>query len=427
MNNLIKLNIISFIILHAFLSFANSVRNINFDEEYIDMVNLDDEPVRVNPQIGQDTSTSIITTLSYPFINTDNNHMIYNNADWSTYYYKLSNISSSQLSILHIGDSHLQADIATGKTRQLLQNRFGNAGRGLISPFKLSKTNEPIDYWFRCDNQYSYSSLMKRPWQTPLKITGVSFTPNAMNFNITIGLSSKRHENKPFQLLRLHVKGDLYIDSVRADNQDITYDIDETFADHTDIIFQQPVSSVNLWLSSIDKLTIFGASLLNLDNGIVYNVIGNNGATYNSYNRMGNMGADCRIFNPDLIIISLGTNEAFGTMSDDSFYDSINKFVKDIQLCNPDAPILLVTPMECQRKGRININIKRLRDIIIKYGIENNVAVYDWYDVAGGYGASYKWIANGLMGVDRIHNTSKGYHLQGTLLYEALTHDINTY
>lgn len=427
MNNIIKLNIISFVIFHAIISFANGVGHINLDEEYIDMVNFDDELVRVNPQIDQDTSTRIILTSSCPFINIDKNHIIYNNADWSTYYYKLAQISSNQLSILHIGDSHLQADIATGKTRQLLQNRFGNAGRGLISPFKLSKTNEPIDYWFKCNNQYSYSSLMRRPWQTPLKITGVSFAPNTENFNISIGLSSKKQENKPFQLLRLHVKGDLYIDSIRGDNQDIAYDIDETFPDHTDIIFQQPVSSANLWLSSIGKLTMFGASLLNHDNGIVYHVIGNNGAAYDSYNRMGDMGADCRIFNPDLIIISLGTNEAFGTISDDAFYNSVNKFVSDMQHNNPDAPILLVTPMECQRKGRINTNIKRLRDVIIRYGIENNVAVYDWYDVAGGYGASNNWITNGLMGGDRIHNTSKGYSLQGTLLYEALTHDINTY
>lgn len=92
---------------------------------------------------------------------------------------------------------------------------------------------------------------------------------------------------------------------------------------------------------------------------------------------------------------------------------------------NPEAPILLVTPMECQRKGQINTNIKRLRDIIIQFGENNNIATYDWYEVAGGYGASNKWVANKLMGSDRIHNTSKGYTLQGTLLYDVLIHDLN--
>ena len=30
---------------------------------------------------------------------------------------------------------------------RLLQDEFGNAGRGWIAPFKLSRTNEPDDYF----------------------------------------------------------------------------------------------------------------------------------------------------------------------------------------------------------------------------------------------------------------------------------------
>ena len=119
--------------------------------------------------------------------------------------------------------------------------------------------------------------------------------------------------------------------------------------------------------------------------------------------------------------------------------------VRDIRKNNPGAKILLTTPMECQRskrvatrtsrKGRrrtvysksysVNENVKRLRDVILRYGRENHIPVYDWYEVAGGDGASTLWIENGLMNTDRIHNTFAGYDLQGDLLYNALETALN--
>ena len=80
--------------------------------------------------------------------------------------------------------------------------------------------------------------------------------------------------------------------------------------------------------------------------------------------------------------------------------------------------------MECLRKGQINHKIKQFRDVILQFGVENNIAVYDWYNVAGGYNASSHWVKDGLMSKDRIHNTNKGYSIQGTLLYEVLTRDL---
>ena len=402
---------------------SNHIENDNIDttDSY--------EDIRVNPEIETYVLVEEKSHPDYPFIKLNKNVITYNGANWESFYNKLLSASDKKISILHIGDSHLQADIATGKTRIMLQEKFGNAGRGIIIPFKLAKTNEPVDYSIKCNGGYSYSTLMKRPWKTKLKLTGASISPNSEKFSLSINTSSKHTPIQQFNTLRLHIDGDLYIDDVKVNNSTLIfgedYTIEESQSDHTDIIFNQPQTSVQLSLSSIGKITFYGASLLTNSNGIIYNVIGNNGAAYDSYNRMGDMGQDCSIFNSDLIIISLGTNEAFGNISDEAFYNSIAKFIDDMRNFNPNVPILLVTPMECQRKGQINTNIKRLRDVIIQYGENNNIATYDWYEVAGGYGASNKWVANKLMGADRIHNTSKGYTLQGTLLYDAIIHDLN--
>ena len=155
--------------------------------------------------------------------------------------------------------------------------------------------------------------------------------------------------------------------------------------------------------------------------GLFYHAIGNNGAAYETYNRIGNVGAGIAPLSPDLIIISLGTNEAFGKLNTTSFKNSVDRLVKNIRAANPDALLLLTTPMECHRsvattrkvrvKGKngkrrtvnrtsrsysVNPNIAPLRNVILDYGKEHGIAVYDWYEVAGGRGASSSWISNKL-------------------------------
>ena len=190
---------------------------------------------------------------------------------------------------------------------------------------------------------------------------------------------------------------------------------------------------------------MFGATLSGDRPGLFYHAIGNNGAAYETYNRIGNMGAGISPLRPSLVIISLGTNEAFGRLDTGAFARSIDRLVNNIRAANPDALLLLTTPMECHKrvtktrkvrvknkKGRyrtvtrtsrsysVNPNIAPLRKAILDYGKDNGIAVYDWYDVAGGSGASSSWISNGLFANDRVHHTHKGYNLEGRLLYEAL-------
>ena len=72
------------------------------------------------------------------------------------------------------------------------------------------------------------------------------------------------------------------------------------------------------------------------------------------------------------------------------------------------------------RSYSVNPNIAPLRNVILDYGKEHGIAVYDWYEVAGGRGASSSWISNKLFAKDRVHHTVKGYNIEGRLLYDAL-------
>lgn len=55
--------------------------------------------------------------------------------------YQLQQTDSGKVNIVHIGDSHIQADMLTNATRTILQSQFGNGGYGFTFPYSLAGTN----------------------------------------------------------------------------------------------------------------------------------------------------------------------------------------------------------------------------------------------------------------------------------------------
>ena len=48
--------------------------------------------------------------------------------------------------ILFLGDSHIQADWITSFLRNKFQEKYGNAGRGLVFPYSVANSNGPDDF-----------------------------------------------------------------------------------------------------------------------------------------------------------------------------------------------------------------------------------------------------------------------------------------
>ncbi len=384
------------------------------------------------------------------FIHQKANHITFNGADWSSLRNALRNSDKSPVSIVHIGDSHTQADITTGTIRELLQYDFGNAGRGLVTPLKMSGTNQPRDYVFQSRHSWTPAKLMSSSWNHTMGFTGTSIRPVASSSEITVG-TSDRDDYNPFTSLTIFHNGKLTVKSVTDEDDNKIEFRAIPSRDYTQILLPSPETKVTVNFSSAGDLTIFGISLSGDRPGLYYHAIGNNGAAYETYNRIGNVGAGISPLSPDLVIISLGTNEAFGKLNIAQFTSSVNRLVKNIRAANPNAQILLTTPMECHRsvttsrkvrvknkKGKyrtvrrtsrsytVNNNIAPIRKAILDYGKANGIAVYDWYEVAGGQGASTSWINNNLFAKDRVHHTHNGYNIEGRLLYEALMDAVRT-
>jgi len=376
-----------------------------------------------------DTSEDIVAIPS--FINLEANVIESNGADWNTLRHKAASTVTVPLSIVHIGDSHIQADFATGHTRRLFQKNYGNPGRGLIIPFRMTGTNEPRDYLIKSSGIWKGSKLMKQSPELPVGFTGVAVTPSSQSTDLVISTLSRTDNKELFNDVTLYCDGEPVITSITSDGKPLDYEVLASPGACT-IMLARPVSELTLSLSSADAIIIYGADLrLSGESGVLYHAIGNNGATYASYSYVNNFADGLSFLNPDLVIISLGANEAFGKTEPEDIYRAIDTVVSDIMEANPLSEILLVTPMECQKSTRIRKNrrarsfavndkIAVIRETILRYGRDKNMATYDWYSVAGGKGASTKWVGADLMAKDRIHHSYKGYILNGQLLYEAL-------
>lgn len=406
---------------------------LSFSPVVAQVEDANDELLRLNPEMSTELPQTTGVSRHYSFINYESNHITMNGDSWDELASKLSQTrEANTFTVVHIGDSHIQADGNTGKVRSLMQSKFGNAGRGIIVPFRMAGTNEPLDYRITSPESYVKARLLNQPWPTRMGFTGISLSPESYKFTITLSVKS------PCGYFTILSSGDLHLTEVLSDEKPIGFTSERTDTG-IDVSLDEDYTEFTLKLEG-DDVNIFGFDLRNDNNGVLYHSIGNNGAAFASYNTLPGFGRSVASLGPDLIVLSMGTNEAFGTLRAEALEAQIDVMINSIRRYAPDAKFLLVTPSECQRsvyttkitgKGRkrrktrvrsyqVNSKVAQARDIIKEYGHRNSIPVYDFYTVAGGAGASTKWLAEKLLNTDRIHRTWEGYRVEGELFYDAL-------
>jgi lysophospholipase L1-like esterase len=169
----------------------------------------------------------------------------------------------------------------------------------------------------------------------------------------------------------------------------------------------------------------YGFLLTNGKSGILYHSIGQNGAMFTHYSNSDYM-RQLALLQPSLLIITLGTNEAFATQNyiETKFIAQVDEFIRLVKEHLSETAILLTTPAECFRRTRNgyvrNEKISLVANEIIDYARREGLACFDLYGMTGGANSCNKWQEAKLLGRDRIHFSIEGYLEQGKLLYKAL-------
>ncbi len=395
--------------------------------------------------IGVAQSDTAYLVKEYDFIVNELNTIENENRNLRRFYQKmflLENERLRRLNIAHVGDSHLQADMFSGEVRQLLQLRFGNAGRGFVYPYHVAKSNEPASY-----NSYSNAAWEAKrnafPNQ-PLPIGIGAFTIETKDSTATLGFNVKDQPGLGYQFSKLtlfHEKDSAYSMAICLDTAcDSSFYINTDTTGHpfaSTYVFDAPAHKVLLKSyaqdsSALLKTRIYGTLLENDSVGVLYNMIGANGAKYTHYVNSAHFIEQFAYLKSDLVIFSMGTNEGYKPgINPAEFYRQMDSLLVDVRKTNPNAAIILTTPPDSYRMGKSkrikNPDMRFVRLTIINYCLQHKLPYWDLHEVMGGVGSMDDWLDEGLAAHDKVHFTAKGYQLQGRLLYYAIMRGYNNF
>lgn len=350
------------------------------------------------------------------------------NATFSLTYFtlKMDSLKTGKIkkvNILQIGDSHIQPDNFSGETRRQLQKQYGNGGRGLIFPYNLAKTNGPKDYTASSNTTWTDSWITHFNQKFKIGFPGIGMQSELNAGTIDFNMSKDSIKN-PF------IKAFVVYSMEPSSNGSITLNKQVTKKNNgllfDTICIELKKEQTNLKVEFKDtKLTFHAVYFENENQGVVYSSVGVAGAKYTNFLSNEFFAKQLPIFSSDLIIISMGTNEAYDSRYDSlSFEITVDSMLTTIKKANPNASILLTLPSENYRvkagQPTENFNTVSVSRILRNQAIKHNCAIWDLYAVMGGKGSMLKWRAAGLANKDHIHYLRKGYNLQGQLLSDAL-------
>lgn len=367
-------------------------------------------------------------------------------------FHSLSAADSSVISILHLGDSHVQAGYFPLATASLLQQQFGYAGRGYVFPYSLAGTNGPEDFRWNSSVRWSSERVVDRNKSSVLGPGAIVITSLSDAPNLAFSGKPDGSMDNNFREVELFYDAGSTNNTVVAPDATVTvtpapFPGSPTISMAT-LHFPQMVNSFQVrWEGTgSGPFRFFGAVMKNGRPGVLYNSIGINGAMYQQYNEFDNtLLAQMAVLKPQLVIISLGTNEAYGGRMDPlAFRDEIDRTVTLIREQNPAARILLTTPPDCMRAGRKGVRkkvgkrkyktiyhtvyypnpyISMVTQQIMGYARQHGLACWNFNAV----NKAQKDRFAGAWAPDHIHFNVRGYQQQGQLLYEALQQSYTHY
>ena len=345
----------------------------------------------------------------------------------------LLNGKDTVINIVHLGDSHIQAGFLSGRTMRLLHNSFGNAGRGWIAPFKLSKVNEPQDYFILSDvKEWISGRCVQSQPKCPWGIGGIGIKTEAKNINFELIIAPNNGAGYSFNKIFMFRDSDATpMTPLFRDNDSIpalllgseVYEnvVVDTFtmANLIDTFSIKSVDSLrntknpqgNSTVKKINPNIYYGFMLANSNPGILYHSIGVNGAKYKDYTNREYV-RQLALLKPSLLIISLGTNESYGrNFSKVEFESQVNSFVRLVHEEIPGVTLLITTPVEAykrvyrnkKRYYERNENIAKVANVISSYAEKEGIAYWDLYSVAGGDNSCKKWYEAKMFEIGRAH------------------------
>lgn len=352
--------------------------------------------------------------------------------------FQLQQTRDRTVSIVHIGDSHIQADYMTSLIRRNFHRHFGNAGRGLVVPLRVAGTNEPNNYKTASNTTWKSKRCVFPDQPLPIGIGGVTISTVNPRATLEIHMNDLWLDYSFNKMTLFYEKDDKSFDFSLRDMKGtqlgtISAQANDSVKNVAQVTWEKKINAFTIEAQKAHaaqaRAMIYGVVLENSTPGVLYHTIGVNGAKFRHYTAAQYFAAQTAALNPDLFIISLGTNESIDYPNvSKTFLSEVDALLSTLKEINPMAKFILVTPQDAFRlRTKVNPGIMQVREWIIQYAVENGFAFYDLYRAAGGENSAGSWSDHALLSRDGVHLTKDGYEYQGNLFYHALIKGYNQY
>ena len=363
-----------------------------------------------------------------------------NSTTMRAFFDKFGKVVSSRkgnISIMHIGGSHVQAGTFSHRLRMNLLNNFTGltADRGMIFPYSVGKKcNNPADYRVSKSNTLELCRNVYKNPERELGLCGIAVT--ACDSTEWIKIRMNEH-GTDFATKDITVLGYSSVGNVVPYLEIAGYKVQPS---HISLLTRRYTYKLPVAVDSFkivipckdgDSFTLTGIYLGNRKPGISLTSIGVNGAAVPDYLKCPYFCKDLSLVKPDLVIFGIGINDAAGTNFDTvAFKNNYLRLIDSIRTVNPQCAFIFITNNDSYRKvgrRRYNVNQNGLlaRDVFYRLAKETDGAVWDLFDIMGGLTSMTQWRDAKLGQPDRIHFTTAGYNLIGDMLYKAFIKEIS--
>lgn len=460
----------------------------------------------LSAQPGLIPADSTLAPGPFPFLQMQYNVLQNDSLALAGFFAKLAALEAGgrdRLVIVHIGDSHLQADLFSGWLRRGLQARFGCAGRGLVFPYRVAGTNPPGDLRSASNVSWEAKRNVFPAQPLPIGVSGITISSRDSNYVLSCGVTPNDSLDYTFDKVTLFCErgADCYNLALCKADRDIAtpeYTTSSATQYHTVTRGQTlshiagrygcSVADLQRWnnirgttiypgqklaVNSVTRVarpvpastfteycvlpgngsstepnvailpekvntvwlrprpgsdgqthtTLFGMVLEDSKaRGVLYHMIGVNGAKFDHYRQSTYFAGQLAALKPDLVIISLGTNESMDANYEDAiFRQQVEDCLSSVKEALPGTAVLFTAPNDNYARRRyVNPDAGKAAMVLREVALGHNFAFWDFYHLMGGEGSISQWKTAGLANYDKIHLIKAGYELQGDLLLRAL-------
>ena len=199
----------------------------------------------------------------YDFIDTTQNVIKFpkGNASFTTFFNKMDTLvfeNRGQVRILHVGGSHLQADVISGRIREHFIKEYpgASAGRGFVFPYSAARTNTPASYASAYKGIWDMNKNVQREIKKPLGLLGIAVSTSDPRSEITLLLdkynSTPMWGETKFRLFGYSDAGDV-VPVLKVDSNEI-YGILDSASQSYVFTSPRPIDTIQIAFRWIDSL-----------------------------------------------------------------------------------------------------------------------------------------------------------------------------